>query len=64
MRNITSKPTESLSFDFFPSRTISLIEDLNKNLDEVAAENLRLIIEQVYKNGFKDGMDFVSWLGK
>lgn len=58
---IMDKP-EIGSANDWSARTKLQIETAIKNADKIQLENIKYLIEAVYKDGFKDGLSLANWL--
>lgn len=61
--NRISKPTQEYYFDPYQKRVEESIDDLENYLGDVEAQKiLKRLLDDVYKTGFSDGIEFIKWL--
>lgn len=58
-----SKPTQTYYFNPYGNIVQEGVDELKEYLDDLQAQDiLRRIIDDVYKSGFCDGLEFSKWL--
>ncbi|MCB6477566.1 hypothetical protein LI171_15055 [Emergencia timonensis] len=61
--NRINKPTQEYYFDPYQKRVEESMDDLKNYLGDVEAQKiLKRLLDDVYRTGFSDGMEFARWL--